>query len=948
MGITVNPSAQQAAGPVGDQIYVTHCTTADSVLNNPGYSVRATSASDPDTLGAAVRYPPYELPIDMWREMPAPSATPRRLARTNTDDGIWVAYSTYLAKDTVDRDRSYFTHLILLPSADPAAVLKSWGANEWAKSYPLGATKSLSGKKALPVGTLVGDDALTAFLGDRPTGPTDLANAVCPNRLRTGGGERRDLFARFLQAVLLFEAGDEERHRLFVHAEPGLTALLLYGACRLLPAGVTNNLTFSTFEPYHRNIRDYKLADVVGTYIGAPDKGLDADLGTTRGFALDTFVPNRSSPELRSPVREILSAGVSELIELAARGEWHLLPSVKRTLGPDADGLARAGKAILRARALARVDEGKANIEELLSIQEDRPGAEELKLRTEVIWPIVKEAALDPDRSDVRKAFRELLADNAQPLWDEAFAALKRDDDVWPTRWALLREVAPEAARKFVTKSVKSEKNEETLDKLPTAVRARMRAACGEVNLLPPRALLVPRGLGELDPLLSAPPDWAGYTAFVLLARDKFNWLTHIPAPDRQVMRDKARKYLFSAPSAAIAAYVHAARSYLDTDPAFLAILFKPYSPAAAALMDKLLTATTLEPGDWMKLCTHVGLTQDQWGEFLLEKDRLAHLLVGLGGEGVGKDVWAAYLGLLTHALVSPDLITSEDGTEPTVVHAWERKVHNHLKVAADKLTDAGCRLALALPEGGVARLFAANNMMKWVEKPATAERDGPEEVRHACETFGVEKLDLVRVAYRKGGYDKLELPAELAKLEPIVQLFRACFPVDSQFHTARSAVNTWLKFSLDCPKASRAVFQAHFVLTAVPEVHYTNIIEEPRQHPFEAAAIAHIKQRMAQPTKRAGAKGGGKPAPPSGPSADEVGLVDEAEEAVGDGELPVPEEMEEKPSSRRGGKKVYRAKAGGGGSAKARARSKGGCMGMLLVLACAAACAAVAIARAG
>ena len=105
------------------------------------------------------------------------------------------------------------------------------------------------------------------------------------------------------------------------------------------------------------------------------------------------------------------------------------------------------------------------------------------------------------------------------------------------------------------------------------------------------------------------------------------------------------------------------------------------------------------------------------------------------------------------------------------------------------KLTAAGSRLALALPPDGVKRLFAANNLLKWVDKPASAERDGPDEVKHACDTFEIDRLDLVRVAYKKGGYDKLDLPEQNDKLEPIVSLFRTAFPVDSQYHTARSAV---------------------------------------------------------------------------------------------------------------------------------------------------------------
>ena len=59
----------------GEQFYVTHCTTADSVLNNPGYSVRAASTTDSAALSSALRYPPYELPMPLWQKLPAARAT---------------------------------------------------------------------------------------------------------------------------------------------------------------------------------------------------------------------------------------------------------------------------------------------------------------------------------------------------------------------------------------------------------------------------------------------------------------------------------------------------------------------------------------------------------------------------------------------------------------------------------------------------------------------------------------------------------------------------------------------------------------------------------------------------------------------------------------------------------------------------------------------------------
>jgi hypothetical protein len=920
----------------GDQFYVTHCTTADSVLNDPGYTVRAASSNNRAALQASFRYPPYELPIEMWRDLPQVSGAPRRLALTghpeDPDGKRWVVHSAYLAKDTVDRDRSYFSHLIRLDDADPVAVLRSWNSDGWVKSYPQGASKTLPGNFRVPDGKFISDATLTAFLGDTPPGPTELSTTICPPRLRASAQTRRELLARALQAFVLLDAEpNEQRRRLYIHAEPGVVALLLYGAFRLLPGDVVDGLTFTTFEPYHRNIRNYKLAEVVGTYLGSMEKGLEPDFGTSRGIALDTIKPTCSSAKLSGPVQGILSQGINDLVELAARGEWNLLPAVHRAVGRDADGLPLVGRAVLRARGLAKVDDGKAAIDELLAIQEDASGAAELRGRADKVWPVVRAAALDPRRADVRRAFHDLLADpdRIKEVWEEAVEAiLKEQFDRWDVRWQLVREVAGrETATKLLNKFVGNEKNEERLSRLSTDIRSKMRRACGEVAMLPPRPLLVPVGLGELEPLLTAPPDWAGYTAFVLLANDKLGWLSHIPAGDRPAMRKRAREFLFSGPAPAIGAYVHAARPYLDTSPAFLESLFKPYSPAAAQLMDKLLTTTVLEPGDWMKLRTSVGLTQDQWGDFLLEKDRLGNFLFALGGDGTGAEVWDDYLGLLTNALVSPDLITTADGTDPKVVHDWERKVHGHLKAAADRLTNGGHRLAAALPKGGIGKLFAANNLLKWVSQPATAERDGPEEVRTACERFEIDKLALVRVAYKKGGYDRLDLPAELPKLEPIIQLFSACYPVDSQYHTARTAVTYWLKLSESCPKQSRAVFQAAFVTKVVPDNHYEQLLGEQRQQPFEPYAVTAIRQAMSQPKRPTGPKyaapgaraAAAAPAARPAQTAEDVGLADEAAEPVaeeeGDGVLPVAEEP--RPTSKPRGASASRSNKPGRGKGK-------------------------------
>jgi hypothetical protein len=920
--------AKPSQPAVGEQFYVTHCATADSVLNNPGYTVRAASADDRDALESAFRYPPYELPIDMWRDLPPVERAPRRLARTlDAESRVWVAHSAHLAKDSVGRDRSYFSHLFLMPGAEPRAVLESWGAPDWATEYKPGAPKQLSAG-ALPEGELVGEAALTAFLSATPSGPTELSLCVCPERLRADPAARRAVLERALHAVLLRAEAPEARRRLYVHAEPGLVALALYAAVRLLPASVTQGLTFSTFEPYHRNIREYKLADVVGTYLGVLNKGLDADLGTARGFVLDTFDLARSSPELRGP----LPAGIGELLDLVEGNDWHLLKRVRDDVGAGAAGLAAAGAAVRRARLVAKLavdskalekgtfkkENEAATVDDLLALRAEPLAAPDLGAHADAVWEKVHRHL---HRADVRAAFRELIAAPARvkELWIEAVDALLNENyRAWDARWPVVREAGgrEEAARRL--KKLVGDDNEDRLRKQPTDMRAKMRAACTDVGLFPSRGLLVPVGLGELEPLLAGTHDQAGYTAFVILAPDDFGWLNHLQPPVREQMRARAKQFLYAAPLPAFAAYVRGARAYLNTDSHFLDVLFDPHSAPAAALLSRVLASNVLEPSHWLKLYDSAGLTQNEWGEFLLEGNHLSGFLVGLGGDGTRTDVWAGYLDQLTPALVSPDLIEATDDVDPATVHAWERNVHAQLKLAADRLTTAGHKLVAFLPAGGVGRLTAANALVKWTADPASAERAGTTEINHACEALDMKPYDLARAVFLAGGYKELELPLELPKLEPLVALFRAAFPADSP-HGARSAVTYWLKLSQEYPKGSRAHFQYHFVLECVPDLYYRDLLADTTYRvPFEPVAVARVNQVLEGKVKKPAAQKGGRPTLPEPEFANEVSEGD-----TGDAQLPDDDDIasaKPKPKARGGrGKGDYKqsrraARAGGNG----------------------------------
>ncbi|MCS6865096.1 MAG: hypothetical protein RMJ56_12010 [Gemmataceae bacterium] len=839
----------------GEQFYVTHCAPSDSVLNNPGYSVRAASTTHSAALEAAFHYPPYELPIDMWRNLPPVLGAPRRLARVeHPGGGVWVVHSAYLAKDSVGRDRSYFSHLLLLPQAEPAAVLSSWGANDWVTHYDPGLPKTLPAVATVPVGALVHDKALTAFLGGEAIGPTELALTVCPPRLRSASAaERRDLFARFLQAMLLF-AGEENpaRRRLYVHAEPGLLALWLYGAVRLLPHSVTDNLTFSTFEPYHRNLREYQQAEVIGTYLGTPERGLDPDLGTTRGIALDTFFPSSSSPELRQPFAEALFPGIEDLIELAAAGDWDLLPTVHEVIDAETPGLAGAGAALRRGRGLRRVDNGTATIDDLLTLQADPRGAMALNPRAALIWPLVKPAAFT--RTDVQTAFRQLLAapEHVRELWAEAVDAILQEDfATWESRWRVIRATAGDnEAHRHLHKLISSEKNASKLAKLPSSIRTRLRAACADVDLLPSPPLLIPNSSRELEALLIAPPQWAGSTACMVLANDSYGWLAHIPPSSRLALRQRVREFLFAAPASVLAAYVVAARPYLNRDATFLDTLFTPYSEPASQLMDRLLSSDILTPQDWQIVTNTVRLTQDAWGEFLLAKGRLAKLLVHLG-DSAGQELWGVYLDALTPALLDPEFATDCDPAAARTIHQWERNVHTQLRHAAEQLTARGYQLSAVLPEAGQDRFSAANHLLQWIDNPAAAYAEGPKAVAKACREFRITPRQLVRFVFHHGGFAVYDPATDPQPLGPLVKLFQACFPVTQDFATARHAAQEAIQLSQEWPADKRGAFQALLLHACIPELHYRELREAQSALPLEPYAVQRLNRWIDERTKR-------------------------------------------------------------------------------------------------
>jgi hypothetical protein len=797
---------------------------------------------NPDLLRLALEYPPYELPLELWREKPSKATAPRRLARTHhPHGGIWVVHSVYLEKDTMNRDRSYFSHLMQLPdSTDTAAVLRSWDAPAWIKEYPSKADKKLPPSQ-LPVGTVISDDSLTAFLSGPQNGTTELAAVVCPTRLRQDIPARRELALRMLQGVILANQEDEHRNRLFVHAEPGLVAMLLYAAARLLPPAWLADLTFSTFEPAHRGLKDYRLSTVVGTYTGPAGKGLEPELVSSRGYGLDALRPERSSKELSGT----FPPGVNELIDLAAEGEWDLLADVQRLIGNENDALGRVVKMMPLARATARLNEGEPTIDDLLILQADARGATALAQRADKVWPHIRAAALTDSR--ICKAFKDWLAQPArlEEFQRDATKAIAVGDHAnWDSQWGVVQEVAPvEEAKGQLEKAIKN--LDEQLPSLPTASRNRLRSACVATGVFPDHHLLAPNSQEELNTLLlqQNPAEWQGYVCFAVMSPDEKNWLLPETELFRPALRDRVRRHLLSASPAILAGYLKHAHPYISSDPVFLYNLLQPHSKSSIAFLDRLIDAgaSIVDAGDWVKLLGELNVyNAPEWQGFLFQNDHLAKLLTGFRADPAASPLWSSYLDLLSAELF--------DGDE------WELTLYGQLRKAKKSLGAAGIPLRSVLPEGGPAKLNAIDTLLGVMADPASATGLSHGELLKACQFFwpadpliGLQKL------YRKGGFAKLNLSHDARQLDPFIAAFLSCFPINHEYFSARSAVAHWLALSEHCPIETRASFQFHFVRQYVIRDWQRSILDEGRRIPFMPEADARLRESLAYPAATAG-----------------------------------------------------------------------------------------------
>lgn len=435
--VTESRQSSVASADAIHQLFVTHCLYDEGVQRKAGFGVRAASTLDPLLLRFAAEYPPYEAPADWPVDQLA--AAPRRLAFVRLPGGRYaVLHSATISEQERGRPNNFFTHVVVPPSCRAWQALTAWAAPEWITEYPSEGEKSVPALTALPRGQAIQDEAVTTFLQRDPDvgGEAPWAQ-LCPPRLHSETQKRRELLAMTLRGcqLVLQQGRGAPRSRLYILAEPGLTALLLYAAARLLPEALAANLSFSTYENAQLFLHLLRQVQVIGTWRANPGEGLVEDCYTRRGYAIDTF-SHRFSPEIETASEPVLD----EWVKLAGGGDWATVDKVHSLLGHGSTSVVSFQEGFQAAKLARRLSSGHATPADVLALKQSSLGEPILQQHRERLWPTIREGFLSEPR--LLEEFADIVREHVGELEQLARQAFKSgSQEAWRPHTALLWSV---------------------------------------------------------------------------------------------------------------------------------------------------------------------------------------------------------------------------------------------------------------------------------------------------------------------------------------------------------------------------------------------------------------------------------------------------------------------------------------------------------------------------
>lgn len=778
------------------QFYITHCARSDSVLNTVGFSVRAASAgsNDPELLKLAMEYPAYELPMEMWAKKPNRCQAPRRLARVRTPVGVMVVHTSYLEKDTMNRDRSYFSHVVILPSASPVEVLQSWNAYHWKTDYQTGETKELPRAACpLPAGPALSRGTATNFLNSKDLGTADsLALAYWNETLQQNDALRRDLVGRVICGILR-AMQDPVRNRLFILAEPGVVAALIYAASQVLPPPVVGDLTFTTYEPAHRGLKDFKRALVVGTYLPQPSRGLDAELVHQRGYVVDCFHPERGSPELRKP----LPGGIEKLLDWAAGGQWESIEKVQSVSGTRVRAPEDLERSVALAEALDRLEVGKAIPADLILLQQDDMGRKRLEQKKEDLWPKILDLALNDDlcRDSIRKAFRPWFTwkNRIDEIAELAFTALRDGDaETWDAHWELLRSVFDQSQSTGAIERLLMAQRDEIVH-LSLDGRRSVRASLKSHGNLNPQALAIlfsPVSSKELDELLSEenlPPNIIAFAAYAARCTNESE------------MRKRVSAFLANASADALGEYARLALKNQERRE-IARELFAMDANGKAPYLDRLLNpaAKYVAPSEWLwfakeqKLC----MSGHQIESTMLQQHRLSKLLFAVCREKEAQPIWDIVYKEFTIDFLG----------KTTACEVWKE-----IKGFKEMLQGNGLKDKEPIPVAMAKRLQAAEVLQKVFETGVAARSDEIKtNLTEAFRAFDCDPAVGLDYFFKWLGFDT-DLRNNQTKLDRFATIFSVFFPPsEDNLKKCKLALQNWIRLNESNPESQKQ-FQMYY-----------------------------------------------------------------------------------------------------------------------------------------
>ncbi len=782
------PQSTRAIPTPIQQICITHCLREEGLYRQAGFTIRATSTLDPLFLRFALEYPAYELPAGMTNEQA--SLAPRRLALVRIPGGQSALIHSVPVMEERGRANNFFSHVLVCPHLTAHEALMCWGASAWRTICAAEESTDLPPFDDLPKARCLNDEAVTAFLNaERPM-------LLCPSRLSGDVQRRRQLVRLALRGCMLaLQAGaTAPRGRFYLLAEPELTALLLYAAVRLMPDALAVNLTFSTYENAHRDLRVYKHARIVGTMLADPSRGLDADLFSTRGYALDTF-GQHFSPELGE------DAAIDEWIDLAARGDWPTLDKVQRLLGKTNTALIPFQECALAAKISIRTSKGKASSDDLLALKRASWGAAIYEEQRDKLWPMVREHSLLDER--VRREYAGELREHLSELERDIGTALAQEPPGdWKAPWRLIcAALDEEPARRIDT-------IQRLLPNPPYApgLRLALLEELERSRLSP----VDPRGPWHVL-LKNCTAEEVERLAQSTLSRECFVVIL-LYAFARGESRAAAARQLHEGNDELAALFWEQFRLLKDESQrrAILALLFPPEEPEGMRFLERFLTQRTrlrAETLEW--LLDSFGAFRRDAADFWGRENRLGLLLDylrNLGDEAA--DLWDRLCSLLDSQLLAPG--------DP------------YQELLLIELAAVNDRPGPPLPRK------TAQSLADWILLREHFERavDVPEGTRRqildACSRQRLEAIDVL------GRYfERFVLPQGMneAVLNDFAGFFHSFFLAGMGYQDYASRLIAWLQIVSCCSEeARRTEYQLYYVTKHVPLEFRARLAEETRE----------------------------------------------------------------------------------------------------------------------